>query len=76
MAKHGNTEVIPALVPALKKESESELPAPLLSGLVPNGGATVSPILTRSLGTNLDKDVRLQAVESISALLYPRPGYR
>jgi HEAT repeat protein len=73
MAKPGNIEAIPAFESALKKESKSELRAQLLSGLVRIGGSTVPPILTRSLATDLDKDVRLQAVESIQRFYIPAP---
>ena len=73
MAKPGNIEAIPAFESALKKESKSELRAQLLSGLVRIGGSTVPPILTRSLATDLDKDVRLQAVESIQRSYIPAP---
>jgi hypothetical protein len=71
MAKPGNIEAIPAFESALKKESKSDLRAELLSGLVRIGGSTVPPVIARSLATDLDKDVRLQAVESLQRLYIP-----
>jgi HEAT repeat protein len=71
MAKPGNIEAIPAFESALKKESKSEIRAQLLSGLVRIGGSAVPPVIARSLATDLDKDVRLQAVESIQRLYIP-----
>jgi HEAT repeat protein len=73
MAKPGNIEAIPAFESALKKESKSDLRAELLSGLVRIGGSAVPPIIARSLATDLDKDVRLQAVESLQRLYIPAP---
>jgi len=73
MAKPGNIEAIPAFESALKKESKSDLRAELLSGLVRIGGSAVPPVIARSLATDLDKDVRLQAVESIQRLYIPTP---
>jgi HEAT repeat protein len=71
MAKPGNTEAIPAFESALKKESKSDLRAELLSGLVRIGGSAVPPVIARSLATDLDKDVRLQAVESLQRFYIP-----
>jgi HEAT repeat protein len=71
MARPGNTEAIPALTSALKKESKSEIRAQILSGLVRIGGSFVPPLLAGSLATDLDKDVRLQAVESIQRFYIP-----
>jgi len=71
MARPGNIEAIPAFEAALKKESKSEVRAELLSGLVRIGGSTVPPILVRSLASDLDKDVRLQSVESIQRFYIP-----
>ena len=73
MAKPGNIEAIPAFESALKKESKSDVRAELLSGLVRIGGSAVPPIIARSLATDLDKDVRLQAVESLQRLYIPAP---
>ena len=73
MAKPGNIEAIPAFESALKKESKSDLRAELLSGLVRIGGSAVPPVIARSLATDLDKDVRLQAVESLQRLYIPAP---
>ena len=73
MAKPGNIEAIPAFESALKKESKSDLRAELLSGLARIGGSAVPPVIARSLATDLDKDVRLQAVESLQRLYIPAP---
>jgi HEAT repeat protein len=73
MAKPGNTEAIPAFTAALKKESKSEVRAELLAGLTRIGGPEVPPILAMSLASDLDKDVRLQAIESIERLYIPAP---
>ena len=73
LAKPGNVEAIPAFESALKKESKSDLRAELLSGLVRIGGSAVPPVIARSLATDLDKDVRLQAVESLQRLYIPAP---
>jgi HEAT repeat protein len=73
MAKPGNIEAIPAFESALKKESKSDVRAQLLSGLVRIGGSAVPPVIARSLATDLDKDVRLQAVESLQRLYIPAP---
>ena len=71
MAKPGNIEAIPAFAAALKKEPKSEIRAQILSGLARIGGSAVPPILSASLATDLDKDVRLQAVESIQRVYIP-----
>jgi len=71
MAKPGNIEAIPAFESALKKEPKSEVRAELLSGLVRIGGSAVPPVIARSLATDLDKDVRLQAVDSLQRLYIP-----
>jgi len=73
LAKPGNVEAIPAFESALKKESKSDLRAELLSGLVRIGGSAVPPVIARSLATDLDKDVRLQAVESLQRFYIPAP---
>jgi HEAT repeat protein len=73
MAKPGNIEAIPAFESALKKEPKSEIRAQVLSGLVRIGGSAVPPVIARSLATDLDKDVRLQAVESLQRLYIPAP---
>ena len=71
MSRPGNVEAIPALTSALKKEPKSEIRAQILSGLVRIGGSFVPPLLAGSLATDLDKDVRLQAVESIQRFYIP-----
>src|SRR5215471_2692824 len=71
MSHSGNTEAIPALESALKKESKSEVRQEILAGLTRIGGPKVPPILSMSLGSDLDKDVRLQAIESIQRFYIP-----
>ena len=71
MSHSGNTEAIPALESALKKESKGEVRQEILAGLARIGGPRVPPILSMSLGTDLDKDVRLQAIESIQRFYIP-----
>src|SRR3954463_506051 len=71
MAKPGKIEAIPAFESALKKETKSEIRPQLLSGLVRIGGSAGPPVIARSLATDLDKDVRLQAVESLQRLYIP-----
>lgn len=73
MARPGNTESIPVLTAALKKEPRSDVRADILAGLARIGGPSVAPILGMSLATDLDKDVRLQAVESLQRLYIPVP---
>lgn len=73
MARPGSLEAIPALAAALKKEPRSEVRADILAGLVRIGGPSVAPILGMSLATDLEKDVRMQAVESIQRLYIPVP---
>src|SRR6266853_1336960 len=73
MARPGNTEAIPLLAVALKKEPKVEVRAEMLAGLVRIGGPDVPPVLAMSLATDLDKDIRLQAIESIQRLYIPAP---
>jgi HEAT repeat protein len=73
MAKPGNSEAIPPLTAALKKETKSDIRAQILAGLVRIGGPDISPVLAMSLSSDLDKDVRIQAVESIQRLYIPAP---
>jgi HEAT repeat protein len=71
MSQSGNTEAIATLESALKKESKSEVRQAILAGLTRIGGPKVPPILSTSLGADLDKDVRLQAIESILRFYIP-----
>ena len=73
MARPGNTEAIPPLTASLKKEPKMELRAEMLAGLVRIGGPDIPPILAMSLSSDLDKDIRLQAIESIQRLYIPAP---
>jgi HEAT repeat protein len=71
MAKPGNTEAIAPLTAALKKETKSDVRAQILAGLVRIGGSGIPPVLAMSLSSDLDKNVRLQAIESIQRLYIP-----
>jgi HEAT repeat protein len=73
MAKPGNSEAIPPLTAALKKEPKSDIRAQILAGLVRIGGPGIPPVLAMSLSSDLDKSVRLQAIESIQRLYIPAP---
>jgi|GEM_PF-1060242 len=68
MARPGNDEAVAPLAAALKKEPKSDVREEILAALVRIGGPGVPPILAMSLSGDLDKDVRLQAIESIQRL--------
>jgi HEAT repeat protein len=76
MAVLGNRDAIPNLAGALKKESKSDLRAEIVAafGRIRDRGAI--PALTETLRTDLDKDVRLQAIDSLLRLyiLIDDPG--
>ena len=71
MSIAGKTENVAPLAEALKKEPKSEVRAAIVGGLARIGGPEVVPILTQSLLTDLDKDVRLQVVDSLQRLYIP-----
>jgi HEAT repeat protein len=71
MSLVGRTENVAPLAAALKKESKSEVRGAIVAGLGRIGGPEVVPILTQSLLTDLDKDVRLQVVDSLQRLYIP-----
>jgi HEAT repeat protein len=68
VARPGNDEAIPALAATLKKEPKSNVREEILAALVRIGGPSVPPILAMSLNSDLDRDVRLQAIDSIVGL--------
>ena len=55
----------------LKKEPKSDVRAAMVAGLGRIGVPEVIPVLTQSLQTDLDKDVRLQVVDSFQRLYIP-----
>jgi HEAT repeat protein len=67
----GRTENIVPLADALKKEPRSDVRATIVAGLARIGGREVVPILTASLASDLDKEVRLQVVDSLQRLYIP-----
>ena len=68
LAQTGRTENIPPLVEALKKEPKGDVRAAIVAGLGRIRGPEVVPLLIQSLQTDLDKYVRLQAVDSLQRL--------
>ena len=71
MSAPGKTENVAPLGEALKKEPRSDMRAAIVAGLARIGGREVVPILTASLTSDLDKEVRLQVVDSLQHLYIP-----
>ncbi|HVQ63103.1 MAG TPA: HEAT repeat domain-containing protein [Terriglobia bacterium] len=71
LALTGRTENVAPLAEALRKEPKSDVRAAMVAGLGRIGVAEVIPVLTQSLQTDLDKDVRLQVVDSFQRLYIP-----
>lgn len=68
LAVLGNAQAIPALAAAYKKEPKSDLRAEIVAGLSRiHDKAAIAPI-GEALRTDLDKDVRLQAIDSLLRL--------
>jgi len=67
----GRTENVAPLAEALKKESKSDVRAAMVAGLGRIAVPEVIPVLTQSLLTDLDKDVRLQVVDSLQRIYIP-----
>src|SRR5688572_5602821 len=67
----GRTENVAPLAEALKKEPRSDVRGAIVAGLGRIGGPTVIPVLIQSLQSDLDKDVRLQVVDSLQRLYIP-----
>lgn len=71
MSTLGKTENVAPLTDALKKEPRSDVRAAIVAGLARIGVRETVPVLTASLLTDLDKDVRLQTVDSLQRLYIP-----
>jgi HEAT repeat protein len=71
MSTLGKTENVAPLADALKKESRSDVRAAIVAGLARIGGKEPVPVLTGVLSSDLDKDVRLQAIDSLQRLYIP-----
>ncbi len=71
LATPGKTENVAPLAEALKKEPRSDVRATIIAGLARIGGKAVVPILTATLASDLDKDVRLQTIDSMQRLYIP-----
>jgi len=67
----GRTENVAPLAAALQKEPKSDVRAAIVAGLGRIAGKEVIPVLTQSLQSDLDKDVRLQVVDSFQRLYIP-----
>jgi HEAT repeat protein len=67
----GRTENVAPLADTLKKEPRSDVRAAIVAGLARIGGREVVPVLTASLSSDLDKEVRLQVVDSLQLLYIP-----
>jgi HEAT repeat protein len=71
MAVLGNAKAIPELTAAYKKEPKSDLRVAILAGFARiQDKAAVAP-LAEALRTDLDKNVRLQAIDSMLRLYIP-----
>ena len=71
MSVLGKTENVAPLGEALKKEPRSNVRAAIVAGLARIGVREVAPILNSTLLSDLDKDVRLQTVDSLQRLYIP-----
>src|SRR5262245_14829059 len=71
MSSLGKTDNVAPLSEALKKETRSDVRAAIVAGLARIGGKEPVPVIIGVLGSDLDKDVRLQAVESLQQLYIP-----
>jgi len=71
MAVLGNRDAIPTLAEALKKEPKSEMRASMVAALGRIRTPEIVPVLAQTLATDLDKDVRLQAIDSMLRLYIP-----
>jgi HEAT repeat protein len=71
MSLTGRTENVAPLAEALKKEAKSDVRAAMVAGLGRIAVPEVIPVLTNSLQTDLDKDVRLQVVDSLQRMHIP-----
>jgi len=71
MAVLGNSAAIPQLAAALKKESKSDVRASMVAALGRIRDREAVSILADTLRNDLDKDVRLQAIDSLLRLYIP-----
>src|SRR5687767_1790892 len=71
LSRPGRTENVAPLAEALKKEARSDVRAAIVAGLARINGKEVIPVLTASLRSDLDKDVRLQVIDSLQRLYIP-----
>jgi HEAT repeat protein len=71
MSSLGKVENVAPLADALKKEPRSDVRAAIVAGLARIGGRETVPVITGVLGSDLDKDVRLQAVDALQRLYVP-----
>src|SRR5262245_9672756 len=71
MTTLGNTNAIPVLTAAYKKEPKADLRAKIMAGLARIGDKSAIPTLADAMRTDLDRDVRLQAIDSLQRLYIP-----
>jgi HEAT repeat protein len=71
MAVPGNSNAVPQLVAALKKEPKSDVRAEIVAALGRIRDRSAVPALADTLKTDLDKDVRSQAIDSMLRLYIP-----
>src|SRR5688572_2775574 len=71
MAVLGNKAAIPVLADARKKETRSEIRASMVAAFGRIGDRDAIPAIIEALQTDLDKDVRLQAIDSLLRLYIP-----
>src|SRR3954468_18540195 len=71
MAVIGNGKAIPALAAAYKKEPKADLRAEILAGLARIHDKAAIPALAEGLRTDIDQNVRLQAIDSFLRLYIP-----
>jgi hypothetical protein len=71
MAVPGNHDAVQQLATALKKEPKSDVRAEIVAALGRIRDRSAVPILADTLKTDLDKDVRSQAIDSMLRLYIP-----
>lgn len=71
MSLRGKADSIGPLAGALMKEPSSEVRAAIVAGLARIGVGEGIPVIISALTTDLNKDVRLQAIESLQAFYIP-----
>jgi HEAT repeat protein len=73
MSLRGKADSVAPLAAALMKEPSSEVRAAIVAGLARIGVGEGIPVIISALSTDLNKDVRLQAIESLQAFYIPMP---